>query len=814
MSVAPRLLRRVSQRLFFTSFPLSRETVCLQCRILATRHSFHTYRRRPAAVPDLRCHVKLGQKRTYLIDVLKADLAQAMTTPVENLPQNPGIAVLSALTHYIDNEVGFEPTTSELVKAFEVIAHDPLAATILRDKGNCYGIIRLLETLSLREELSIVQDKEIELLLNALEASESDTAVSLAGILLDYIRRVRPQNQRLLRAGFDTVVATLANTGDFAKAIGFLKAGAESYGREIIQAKPWWHLMRTVIAKDDEETLLLLAGSPEAKDEDHLGEFGVLQGLLRFYLDREDTAAAKKWWEDMKSVATSITCQTIFGYAVGHPEDALAQSWTQQMFDELDSFQSDEADSASMTGLVDEELTPGEELEIMKAKWKMTQGVGVHEIASLVQSISPRMKIEMINELVDFTIWRKDSDSSQFLLMLAERLGLEGNRRTQMLQIRVGILFNHPAAAMAAWENLKYFDEVEADEAETVPLLNLMASNLQTDQYTIEALYNDIKRRKLQIDADSLSNLFLWHILNSEVRTTVEVVSREINNYSFDDRLKIIKVMGEYMGRPETDIGISWQLYQAMRDMFPEMPRSVRREFMELFFSRDCPDLAGVVFTQMRHSSGAMPDVDTYISAFRNCAKLEDYQRVWEIHMQLKVDPNIRPTTELYNSLMWAYNCCNHPNQAFDVFRVITNTREGPNNDTLSLIMTTCGLGREPAMKRRSHIIWNNFKKLGIKPTMNNHAMRIVGWCYADLYDMAFKIFREMEEKEGARPDREVFMNLYAEFHPDRRKELERWTAKNLPEVWEEVSNDPSEPLKQYEGQVHRWFHLGPDSIK
>ncbi|KAK6359767.1 hypothetical protein TWF696_000906 [Orbilia brochopaga] len=813
MSVAPRLLRRVSQRLSLTSLPpASRETVCLQCRLLATRQSLHTYRRRPVPVPHIRYNARLGQKRTWM-EVIGTEIARSMIKPIDNTPQNPGIGVIGALVQFIDSEIGFEPTTSELVKAFELIARDPSIHYILKDNGNCYGVIRLLETLSLREDLSLVKDGDIIKVLKGLETIDTDMGVTLAGILLDYIRRTRGDNTDLLRAGFEAVVATLTNTGDFLKAIGFLKAGAEGYGAEVIQSKPWWHLLDRVIATDNEEILLLLSESPEAKDPNHLGEFGILHGLLRFYLDREDTANAKKWWETMKPAATSITCKMIFGYGVGHPDDKLAQSWTQQMFDELDTFQPDTEDGSPEMELEEGELTPAEDLEIMKAKWRMTQGENIHDIATTLQQISPSLKVEMVNELVDFAIWRKDTDSAKFMLMLATQSRVHLNRRSQILQIRLGMLLNDANAAMAAWEGLKYYDDSHDSDGETLELLKLMASNVQTESYVIEQLYAEVLRRKLQIDASTLSLLFQWSLKKSTFVRVVEMISREIVNYTPDDRLKIMKAIGEAIGHPDADLLSTWKLYQALRDLFPELPLSVRRDVMEAFFHRDAPELAGVVFMQMRHSSNAMPDLDTYIAAFRHCARLQDYPRTWEIHLQLKIDPNVKPTTELYNSIIWAYNSCNHPNPAFDVFRVITNSRQGPNNDTLSLIMTTCGLGKAPAMKRRSDIIWNNFKKLGIVPTMNNHGARIAAWCLADLYEEAFKQFREMEATEGVRPDREVFMALYAEYHPDRRPQLEKWTAKHLPEVWEEIMNDPSQPLKQYEGERPVWFKNGPPGI-
>ncbi|EPS37820.1 hypothetical protein H072_8372 [Dactylellina haptotyla CBS 200.50] len=804
MSVTPRLLRRASQRLFSSPspFPTKTGTVCIKCRLLA-RQNIHTYRRRPTTLPALSsCGAQVLQKRTFL-DLFKEELKQTMQKPIENVPQNPGIAVMSALVLFVDDKVGFAPTTSELVKAFQVLASDKRIYNILRDEGNCYGLLRLLEALSQRGDIKLIKDSDLISILNGLESADHEMAVSLAGTVLEYIRRTRESNTVLLRAGFEAVIATLANTGDYNKAVGFLKVGAETY-EGIIRPKSWWQVLRSIIDKDNEEALLQLTESAEARDPRNLGDEGILTGTLRFYMDRDDTVSAKKWWDQLKEEATTDTFRMIFGYAVGHTDDALAQSWTEEL---LERTEIEEPESAAEEA--GEQLTAKEQLEVMKLKWKMHRGESMDTISALVQDISTRPKIEVVNELVDFAVWKKDGSTAQMLLMLAERWRWQPNRRTQVLKIRTRMLANDPMGAVNAWEDLKYYEDAQDSDAETLELLTLMAANPKTAEPVITNIYNEVLRRDLPLDVDALRALSHWQVFNKPFEVIVQTLSREINNYSYSDRLKVIQFLGEIMGMPKLSVGEMWKIYQAMRDLFPELPMNARRDIMELFFTRDAPDIANLVFMQMRHSKSARPDAATYTAAFRHCARLQDAHTLWSIHLQFKIDPDVKPNTELYNSLMWAYNSVNQPLNSLEVFKTITNTREGPDSDTLSLVMISCGLSKSN-MKVRSPKIWSNFLKLGIQPTMHNYAMRLSGWCLADNYDMAFKMLKEMEKKEGMRPNREVFMALYSEYQPSRREELEKWAEENIPEVWDEITKDPSQPLKQYEGQDDVWIKGAP----
>ncbi|KAF3919931.1 hypothetical protein AA313_de0202934 [Arthrobotrys entomopaga] len=808
MSVAPRLLRRASHRLL-SKASAGRDTICIQCRLhQAARQSIHTYRRRPTptTLTPLPAGVQFLQRRTFL-DLFKEELRQSMEKPIENVPQNRAIGVMAALVLFVDEKVGIVPTSSELIKAFELLSQDPSVDNILKDEGNCYGLLRLLEALSQRGDISILRDDDIIKVLRGLEAAEHDVAVSLAGTVLNYIRRTREGNTELLRAGFEAVIATLANTKDYVKAMGFLKVGAEAYGGDIIRPKSWWQLLRSIIDKDDEEALLQLTESADARDPKNLGEEGILNGALRFYMDRDDTVSAKKWWDQLKGSATRDTFKMVFGYAVGHTEDSLAQAWMEELFEKIEI---EEPESAAQEA--GEQLTVREDFEVMKLKWKMNHGESIQTLTSLISEITPEPKIEMINELVDFAIWKKDANTAQMLLMLARRWRLQPNRRNQILHIRTRMLSDDPMGAMNEWENLKYYEDSHDSDEETLELLSLMASNKKTKEEVVQNLYNEVIRRRISLDVDTLRVLGNWQVFNKPFEDVVRTISREINNYSFSDRLKVIQFLGEMMGLKHLSIGQMWKLYQAMRDLFPELPLSARRDIMELFFIRDAPDVANLVFTQMRHSKSARPDAATYTAAFRHCARLQDAHSLWSIHLQFKVDPDVKPDTELYNSLMWAYNSVNKPLDALEVFKTITNTREGPDSDTLSLVMISCGLSKSN-MKVRSPKIWNNFLKLGIKPTMHNYGMRLAGWCLADNYSMAFKMLREMEAKEGVRPDREVFMALYAEYQPSMREELEKWAEKNIPEVWTEIINDPTQPLKQYENQEDTWIKGAPKTL-
>ncbi|EGX47530.1 hypothetical protein AOL_s00083g339 [Orbilia oligospora ATCC 24927] len=805
MSVTPRLLRRASQRVLSSSISTGKETVCPKCRLLVTRQNLHTYRRRPTVVPGLGASVQLTQKRGFL-DLFKAEWKSTFEKKVENKPQNPGIAVLAALTLYVDEKAGMAPTTSELIKAFKMIVFDEELPIILKDDGVCYGLLRCLETLSKRGDIDGVKSPALARLLESLHHLEHTTAVSLAGALLGYIRRVREHDRPLLRAGFEAVVATLANTYDFSKAMGFLTVGAETYGPKLITGKAWWHVLRKIIDKDDEEALLKLTELEGVRKPNNLGDVGVLTGAMRFYMDRDDTANARKWWDELKDSATSDTFKMIFGYAVGHPEDRAAKEWIEHLFEhtELVEPETPPKDEAR--------LTAREELEVMKLKWKWSQGETIHTIAGLIPSISPKTKIELINELVDFAVWRKDATAAQVLLVLAERWRVEPNRRTQVLHIRVRLMLEDTDGAYEAWESLKYYRHAPDSDEETLELLRYMTSNIKTKADVIDSLYNETLKRKISLDVETLCGLSRWQIFNKPFNIIIATLSREINNYHPGDRMKVIMHLGELMGMkdPELGIGEMWNVYLAMRGLFPELPLSARKQIMELFFSRGASDVANVIFLHMRQTKHAKPDAEAYASAFRHCARLQDAQTLWSIHIQFKVDPEVTPTTELYNSLMYAYNSVNQPKNALDIFRTITNSKEGPNSDTLSLVMISCGLAKE-MMASRSPLIWKNFLKLGFKPTSHNHAMRLSAWCLADKYDMAFKVLRELESKDGFRPNREIFMGLYAEYQPSRRPEIEKWAQENIPEVWREIVADPEEPLKKYEGQQDVWVKNAPD---
>ncbi|KAF3939347.1 hypothetical protein ABW19_dt0205405 [Dactylella cylindrospora] len=816
MSVTPRLLRssRTSQKFLFRSILFGDRDVCLQCRLLAT-HSYsqppsqrphRIYGRRPNALP-LRSptapHLRSMQKRTFM-DLVREELINDKELVIDNHKQNRGIPVLATLTRFVDDNIGFEPTTPELLKAFNLIAHDNSPVSIFKDQGTSYGVIRLLEVLSNRDELSLVPDEDLEAALGKLQAVYHDYAVTLAGILLDYVRRTRDHNASLLKTAFEAVAATLANKGEYSKARGILKDGAEIYGKEIITPEAWQYLLQKIIDLDNEDAFLELAESPIARDPDTLGELGVLDGALRFYLDRNDTANAKKWWDELKEAADVKIYKTIFDYALRDLDDTVAKSWVEEMFQHIESRQTSPLDGASEEEIDPTQLSPREILETLKLKWRIIHGESIDKLNNLIPQISPNPNIEIMNELLEFAIWKEDAAMAQFLSLLVDRWRLQQNRRSQILQIRLRMLCNDPAGAVSAWDNLRYFEDSTDSGEETMELLALMASNTQTDPEVIKHFYSDVIARNLPIDADTLCILTDYHLRRSPLDVTMKAITREVHTYTSSDRRKVLKTIGEYMGLPETSAPDAWLIYDVIKQIFLEMDVSVRKDLMQLFFHKGRPDMGVVCFMDFRHSN-TKPDTETYTIAYKYLAKHQDGSGVVTVHAMMKLDPEVKPDTELYNSLMWAYNSANLPAKALDVFRTITTTNEGPDGDTLSLVMITIGL-MPGEVRRRDGVIWGNFRKLGIVPTIHNHAMRIAAWCMNGAYDEGFQMARELEEKEGIRPDRNVIMALYAEYQPSRRGEIIQWAEEKYPDVWAEIANDPSEPLKQYEGELDRWW--------
>jgi pentatricopeptide repeat protein len=207
---------------------------------------------------------------------------------------------------------------------------------------------------------------------------------------------------------------------------------------------------------------------------------------------------------------------------------------------------------------------------------------------------------------------------------------------------------------------------------------------------------------------------------------------------------------------------------------------SHRHSLMQKLISHGRTDLGLELFHDMRHSDISQPNRDTYSLMLSGCAKTRDAQTLEHIHNALRLDSSIEPDTDLFNSLMLAYNRSRLPQKALAIWEVLSESSKIPDVETATLALDACvRLPRYGLLKARE--IWTFMENNQIEPVPSSYAALLAVFASVGKWDAMVGLLERMDRQKV---DARVLGTAYNCMRRDRKEEVEHWARANKPDVW------------------------------
>ena len=192
-------------------------------------------------------------------------------------------------------------------------------------------------------------------------------------------------------------------------------------------------------------------------------------------------------------------------------------------------------------------------------------------------------------------------------------------------------------------------------------------------------------------------------------------------------------------------------------------------------------DLSLELFHDMRHSDISQPTKETYSIMLSGCAKTRDSQTLEHVHDALRLDSGVEPDSELFKSLMIAYNRTGLPEKALAIWEVLSQSSRLPDVATASLALSACV--RLPHNElRKAREIWTYMEVNQIEPIPSSYAALLSVFAKVGKWDGIMGLLEAMDREKA---DAMVIGTAYNGMRRVQKKEVETWARKNRPDVWE-----------------------------
>jgi pentatricopeptide repeat protein len=212
---------------------------------------------------------------------------------------------------------------------------------------------------------------------------------------------------------------------------------------------------------------------------------------------------------------------------------------------------------------------------------------------------------------------------------------------------------------------------------------------------------------------------------------------------------------------------------------------SHHHSLMQKLISHGRTDLGLELFHDMRHSDISQPNRETYSLMLSGCAKTRDAQALEHIHNALRLDSSIEPDTDLFNSLMLAYNRSRLPEKALAIWEVLSESSKLPDVETASLALDACvRLPRYGLLKARE--IWTFMENNKIEPASSSYAALLAVFASVGKWDGMLGLLERMDRQKV---DARVLGTAFNCMRRDRKEEVELWAKENKPDVWNYLEN-------------------------
>lgn len=613
-------------------------------------------------------------------------------------------------------------------------------STILDE--HAHGLARTYEYLRTSPRGVRLHVRDLRDALLAVQRGTSAHQAGLARVLFSGI--VAEGEGEVLGQDLVALVTVLCGSGGTAEAVEVTRRYAVRVGEEAGE-KAWGCVLGGFAKEGDEETLL--------QTWELLKELGgeksrrAYHPVIKFYCERGELETARGWYERMVGDGLMPMMPTYVEIlqACDRKQDL---AWGREVHDTMLNGGKKEGPYVVRKRTWDVAL-----------QWTTVVGKGEDEVDRLLTimaaSEDPGMRpdIETINGLVRFAISRGELRMVNRYLALMARRGFEPNLQTWQLQLEHKLLEGDIEGAREVYEELRKEGIPKFFAAREVKLLlDALCKLPEADMQKIRMVYMDLNDWHVKLEVPHLTTLLTIFLEKCLFRDVIELLNRDCHAYSASDRRKVIHEIGEYIGRHTTSIEAAWDSYQILYQIFPEITVRQRTDIMRLFFELGRSDMATLVFHHMRGTPERRPNKYTYTIAFMGIAYSRDIDALKAVHNALKLDQLVDPDTRMTNSLMGAYIACGVPERALGFWEEIKKSTEGPDYNSISLVLDSCGRVWGGGAKQ-ARIVWGQLRSMGVRPTLGNYCSYVEALGRTDCWDEALRVAKEMEVLDDVRPN-------------------------------------------------------------
>ncbi|POS74818.1 pentatricopeptide repeat domain-containing protein [Diaporthe helianthi] len=426
-------------------------------------------------------------------------------------------------------------------------------------------------------------------------------------------------------------------------------------------------------------------------------------------------------------------------------------------------------------------------------RWAVYQGKDIDHIRRMIdvmiqtneQTESVRPDTRTINGLLSAAVEHDNPLFAERINSLALELGLRPNAITYSLLLEARTAGKDEVGAASAFDDLIHCTPLADQPIKAInQYIRQLCSADPLDYNQVMAVLSHIERREVELEPETVVGLCLMFLKNDKAHEVIDTLSLHVKQFSMEDRQVILDSLLKYCQDLAVSTARAWDCYNILRQFFPETSREERVALMESFFGRKRADMACYIFGHMRaHDNDDMrPDLATYVACLEGLGACPDAESAQMVHNMFKMDTKIQPTTRLYNAFMIAYTACDEPGQAFDFWREISMSAEGPSYTSLSIVFRVCQV--LPYGDEKAKAIWDKMQRMEIEIPIGVYCSYIVMNAGQGHLEDVKALLTGMEASYGKEPDWYTVAETFnALISSDLQHQFREWIALEFPKL-------------------------------
>jgi len=646
------------------------------------------------------------------------------------------------------------PPAVELAESWKMFFQDKFAKKeLIRDSHAVYALTTLeyVQSAQKTNEAPLLSTSDIAAALEVLSSRTAQSQfgsksqklgpsyIELANQLYANVRSAKTDIE-IQRKATDQYMQILCLAGQTQKALDLLRSSEVE--KLLPDSHGWYSVLRGFVGERNADAVRLIV-KDLGKDRPELLE-ELAPAVTRAFAILDAMAEAKQFYSKVTSTQDDDFYMAVITSAIRNNEIAWGRSIIQQMMET--------PDIVSQRRRWDTFFV-----------WAAGTGKSVDEVDRMMQVMVRRYPDFMpdtttINQLVAYAISQNDAYLAERFLSLGTKWNAEPDALTYLYQMDYRLSNGDVDGAITAYFHLQDFERSHQDDIPRINrLIQAMCSSSKYSFESIMGIVDSLSRRRAPFDAETTAALCILHLKRDEYYDVTDLLRTHAGNYDTAGRALIRDAFLNFCLDRRNSVARVWDTYMIFQQVFDaETPREPRTRIMNELLKRRRSDMAVHVFNHMREHArdDTRATADTYVAMLTGIGRLADDEGLEVVHNQMKLDMRVEPGTRLNNARMLAFLGCDRPRHAFSFWKDIIAGSEGPNYNSLLIVMRICEkmpFGETPAKE-----IWSQLRTLDVEVTPELLAAYVGALAANDLAPEAKELCENAQKEFGFTPDAQM----------------------------------------------------------